>query len=199
MDRDDSRDAVLARTDHVWLEVYNALTNGIKTAIYLHEVAEWDFRDDKHLYQHMIRRKAIEAFKSLAPEGDTALDQSDATDLPMSGLILALEQDIVRIWHIATADIPKPTTPAKLEFVDQPASGQASLFDPHEFLGRLRRRKPELNHLILRWTVKDHEIERYELIRPAGTWKGRVAIDWRKDLLSRFRQPPGKPERGSQG
>ncbi|MEO3806604.1 hypothetical protein [Nonomuraea sp. B1E8] len=197
MGRDDSRDAVLARTEHVWPEVYNALTNGIKTAIYLHEVAEWEFRDDKHLYQHMIRRKAIEAFKSLAPEGDTASDQSDATDLPMSGLILALEQDIVRIWHIATADIPKPTTPAKLEFVDQPASGQASLFDPHEFSGRPRRRNSELNHLILRWTVKDHEIERYELIRPAGIWKGRVDIDWRKDLLPRFRQPPA--ERGSQG
>jgi hypothetical protein len=43
----------------------------------------------------MIRRKAVEAFRSLAPEGDTASNQSDATELPMSGLILALEQDIV--------------------------------------------------------------------------------------------------------
>jgi hypothetical protein len=71
----------------------------------------------------MIRRKAVEAFRSLAPEGDTASNQSDATELPMSGLILALEQDIV----------------------------------------------------------------------------GKVAIDWNENLLSRFRQPPGKPERGSQG
>ena len=182
MSRDDSKDAVLARTAHVWPDIREALKGGIKAAVDLHDFIGWDYRDDKHLYQHMIRRKAVEAFQALKPELETGPDHSDETDLPMSGLILPLEHDVVRIWHIATAEIPKPTTPAKQDFVNQPSSHQTSLFDVPRVVRRLRH-KTDLNHLILRWTVQDHIIERFELVRPAGTEKGRVVVDWHTDLL----------------
>ncbi|MEU7831441.1 hypothetical protein [Nonomuraea sp. NPDC049129] len=183
--RDDSEDAVLARTAHVWPDIREALMDGIKAAVDLHDFIGWDYRDDKHLYQHMIRRKAVEAFKVLKPEGETGSEPVDATDLPMSGLILTLEHDVVRIWHIATPEIPKPTTPTKCEFVSQPPSRQMSLFDVPD-VGR----KHELNHLILRWTVREHLIERFDLVRPAGMEKNHVVVDWHRNLLPRCAPPP---------
>ena len=189
MSRDDSESAVLARTTHVWSDIYEALKDGIKTAVHLHDTVAWDYRDDKHLYQHMIRRKAVLAFKSLKPELDAGGEQVDEADLPMSGLVLTLDKDVVRIWHIATAEIPKPTTPAKQDFVNQPSSHQTSLFDVPRVDRRLRP-KAGLNHLILRWTVRDHTIERFELVRPAGTENGRVVVDWHHNLLPLCAPPP---------
>lgn len=191
MGRDDSKEAVLARTAHVWPAILDALKDGIKTATDLHDFIGWDYRDDKHLYQHMIRRKAVLAFKSLKPELDAEREQADEADLPMSGLVLTLDKDVVRIWHIATAEIPKPTTPTKQDFVNQPSSHQTSLFDVPRVDRRLRP-KADLNHLILRWTVRDHTIERFELVRPAGTENGRVVVDWHTNLLPRCAPPPDR-------
>jgi hypothetical protein len=178
MGRDDSKDAVLARTKNVWPDVYNALIKGIKTAIDLHQHARWDYLDDKHLYQHMIRRKAVEAFHDLKPEPGPGFDESDTGVLPMSGLVLYLPDDVVRIWHIATADIPKPSTPAKRNFVDQPRSDQEPLFG--------RRHRDEPNHLVLRWTVREHTIERFDLLRPVGTRRRHVVTEWAADLLEKM-------------
>lgn len=187
MGRDDSKDAVLARTEGVWPEIYGAIKVGIDTAVHLHNTAHWDPQGDKHLYQHMIRRKAVEAFKDLNTEFDEDDEVSDRA-LPMSGLILHLERDIVRIWHITTSEIPRPGTRNKREFVAQPPSGQAALFDVRDLIHL--RRKDERNRLILRWIVQDHTITRFELVRPAGVRKGRVEVDWDLDLLSRCQPPP---------
>jgi hypothetical protein len=192
MGRDDSKNAVLARTEGVWPEIYGAIKAGIDTAVHLHNTAQWDPLADKHLYQHMIRRKAVEAFKDLITEFDEDDEVSDRA-LPMSGLILRLELDIVRIWHITTSEIPRPGTKNKREFVAQPPSGQGTLFDVRELVTHLRRRD-ERNHLILRWIVQDHTITRFELVRPAGVRKGRVEVDWDWDLLGLCQPPPALPQ-----
>ena len=191
MGRDDSKRAVLGRTNDVWPRILEALKAGIGTAVRLHTTACWDPQDDKNLYQHMIRRKAVEAFKDLATEFDEDGEQSDAA-LPMSGLILHLECDVVRIWHITTSEIPRPGTKNKREFIAQPPSGQTVLFDVRDIVVQLRR-KDDRNHLILRWIVQDHTITRYELIRPAGVKKGKVVVDWQHNLLPEVKSPPGRP------
>jgi hypothetical protein len=181
MGRDDSMDTVLARTNDVWPQIHQALKAGIDTAVHLHATAHWNPQDDKHLYQHMIRRKAVEAFKDLTTEFDEDEEQGDAA-LPMSGLILHLECDVVRIWHIASSEIPRPGTKNKREFVAQPPSRQTVLFDVRDLVVQLER-KDDRNHLILRWIVEEHAITRFELVRPAGVEKGKVIVDWNHDLL----------------
>ncbi|MEV0994699.1 hypothetical protein [Nonomuraea sp. NPDC050202] len=184
MDRDDSKEAVFERTKHVWPNVHNALLAGIETAIYLHDCAGWHHEDDKHLYQHMIRRKAIEVYHDLKPAPGPGFGESDTTILPMSGLILHLPDDVVRIWHIATVNIPTPSTPAKREFIDQPRSDQFPLWEEVSD----EQQQSAQNRLVLCWTVSDHKIERFQLVRPAGTKRTgkHVAVDWDIDLLERL-------------
>ncbi|MEV1168747.1 hypothetical protein [Nonomuraea sp. NPDC049784] len=191
MGRDDSKEAVLARTENVWPKVRNALIEGIKTAIDLHERAGWEYQDDKHLYQHMIRRKAVQVFKSLKLEAEEDSDASDTSVLAMSGLILYLPDDepddVVRIWHIATSHIPKPGTPTRRAFVKQQHSEQDTLmdqlFDPVRTKIAHWRHRDEPNHLIVHWTVNEHAIERLDLVRPTGIGRTSVAVDWRVNLL----------------
>lgn len=187
MARDDSKSAVLARTSDIWPQILQALRAGIDTAVHLHATEQWEPQEDKHLYQHMIRRKAVEACKDLATEFDEDGEQSDAA-LPMSGLILHLEHDVVRIWHITTSEIPKPGSKPKREFIAQPPSGQTVLFDVRDLVVQLRR-KDDRNHLVLRWIVEDHAITRFELVRPAGFKKSKVVVDWHHDLLPRDEPP----------
>ncbi|MEV0382470.1 hypothetical protein [Nonomuraea sp. NPDC050643] len=187
MGRDDSKAAVLGRTEDVWPEIFGALRAGIDIAAHLHSTAGWDPQDDKHLYQHMIRRKAVEAFKGLSTEFDEDDDQSDAA-LSMSGLMLRLEHDVIRIWHITPLEIPKPGSKTKREFIAQPPSGQTALFDVRDLMHRLRR--DDRNHLILRWTIQHHTITRFDLVRPSGVKKGKVVVDWQHDLRPLCMPPP---------
>lgn len=191
MGRDDSKEAVLRRTDGIWRPIYQALKDGISTANDLHDHVGWDYHDDTHLYKHMIRRTAVPAIKSLklelAPE-----PERDEESLSMSGLILSLEEDVVRMWHISTVDVRAPTSRTRRAFTRQPPCLQQSLLDVrdahdvHDVLTQFRR-KPDLNKLILCWTVVDHCINRFDLIRPTGVWKRSVDIDWRDNLLERYR------------
>jgi hypothetical protein len=190
MGRDDSKDAVLYRTDGIWRSVHQALKNGISTAVELHDHVGWDYRDDTHLYQHMIRRTALPAIKSLKLELAPEFEGEDES-LSMSGLILSLEEDVVRMWHISTVDIQTPSTRTRRTFTKQPPCRQQSILDVrdthdvHDVLTQFRR-QPDLNKLILRWTVVDHHISRFDLVRPTGIWKGHVDVDWSDDLLKRY-------------
>lgn len=190
MGRDDAREAVLARTEHVWPDVYQALKDGINTATELHDFIGWDYRDDTHLYKHMIRRTAVLAIKSLKPDLNPESEE-DEPNLQMSGILLSLKEDVVKVWHSATVEILSPATRTRRSFLNQPPSRQTSLsdvrdvHDVHDILTRLRREQ-DRNKLILRWTVVEHCISRFDLVRPTGTWKGRVDVDWSDDLLKRY-------------
>lgn len=187
MDRDDSRDAVLSRTEHVWPDIHKALKDGITTAIDLHDFIGWDYHDDKHLYQHMIRRTAVLAIKSLRPELNPEAED-DEPSLQMSGIILTLKEDLVKVWHVTPADIRAPTTRAKRSFINQPHSRhfQAGLYDEVRDVVSHFRRPEELNKLILRWTVAEHCISRFDLIRPTGAKKRHIVFEWSDNLLERY-------------
>ncbi|HEY9373154.1 hypothetical protein [Streptomyces sp.] len=187
MGRDDSMDAVLARTDHVWPDVYQALKDGIKTAIDLHDFIGWDYRDDSHLYKHMIRRTAVLAIKAHKPDLNPEAEEDEPT-LRMSGIILTLKEDLVKVWHVTPAEISAPTTRAKRSFINQPHSRhfQAGLYDEVRDVVSHFRRPEELNKLILRWTVVDHCISRFDLIRPTGAKKKHIVFEWSDDLLERY-------------
>lgn len=187
MGRDDSKDAVLKRTDHVWPDVYQALKSGIKTAVDLHDFVGWDHRDDSHLYKHMIRRKAVLEIRAHKPELNPEAEE-DEPAVQMSGIILTLKEDVIKVWHVLPADIPAPTTKSKRTFVNQPHSRhfQAGLYDEVRDVVSHFRNPDELNKLILRWTVVEHCISRFDLIRPIGTKKKHIAFDWSDSLLERY-------------
>ena len=187
MGRDDSKEAVLGRTEHVWPDIHQALKDGITTAIDLHDHVRWDYRDDRHLYQHMIRRTAVMAIKSLKPELNPEAEE-DEPNLQMSGIILTLKEDVVKVWHVTPADIRAPTSRAKRSFINQPHSQhfQAGVFDEVRDVVSHFRHPEELNKLILRWTVAEHCISRFELIRPTGARKRHIVFEWSDDLLKRY-------------
>ncbi|SDQ78242.1 hypothetical protein SAMN04489764_2098 [Thermostaphylospora chromogena] len=134
----------------------------------------------------MIRRRAIESLNSLQPDDEPQHHDGDDEWLPMSGLILEEPEDVIRVWHINRADIPRPSTPKKRDFIHQPAvsSRQGELFDATEFLPAAHRDRK--NHLILHWTVREHSITRFDLVRPIGTSENQVNIDWRVSLLPQY-------------
>ncbi|GAA2279322.1 hypothetical protein GCM10010149_23850 [Nonomuraea roseoviolacea subsp. roseoviolacea] len=178
MRRDDSEESVYQRLADVCQQIYDALLDGIKKAVYFHDAAEWDHKDDPHLYFHIIRRSAIEYLKQLAP----SIEDGDNDRPPMSGLIIRQPDDLIRVWHTAAQRIPKPDTHSKRDFVKQSPSGQMPLFSVPD-LSRLRGSHSNLNHVIIQWTNNDHIITRYDLVRPVNIKRGAVTVEWRRPLL----------------
>ncbi len=189
MVRDDSPEATSARLETPCQEVYRALQRGMQTADHLHDVAAWKREADLHLHRHMTRRDAMEDLKQLNPE----MEDDDDLGLPMSGLILHLPEDVIRIWHTADSKIPKPTTEAKLRFVNQLSERAIPLIGPGELdlgLPELLPKPHATNNVILQWTAEGSVITRFDLVRPVGVQGGQVAIDWRLSLLGRYTQLP---------
>ncbi|MDF5758633.1 hypothetical protein [Spongiactinospora sp. TRM90649] len=185
--RDDSPEATVARLETACQEVFRALEKGGQTADHIHDIASWKPGADLHFYRHMTRRDAMEELKQLNPE----LEDDDDLGLAMSGLILHLPQDIIRVWHTADIKIPKPTTEAKLKFVSQIPERVIPLIGDDELnlgLDEIVTTPPRKNHVILQWTAEGSTIMRFDLVRPTGVKGGQVAVDWREHLLGRYTQ-----------
>lgn len=184
--RDNSSEAVSARLETACLEVFRALEMGIQTADHVHDDRGWKPSGDIHFYRHMTRREAVEELKQLNPE----LEDEDDLGLPMSGLILHLPDDIIRVWHTMDIKIPKPSTEARRRFVSQISETKIPLIGDDELalgLDEIERRKQK-NHAIIQWTAEGSTILRFDLVRPVGVENGQVAIDWRVPLLGRYTQ-----------
>ncbi|TDD54609.1 hypothetical protein E1286_05315 [Nonomuraea terrae] len=187
MIRDDSSDATSARLETACLEVFRALEKGLQTADYVHDDRGWKPAGDIHFYRHMTRREAVEELKQLNPE----LEDEDDLGLPMSGLILHLPEDIIRVWHTTDFKIPRPTTEARRRFISQVSERKIPLIGDDELdlgLDEMEQRKPQKNHVIIQWTAEGPTILRFDLVRPIGVENGHVAIDWRVPLLGRYTQ-----------
>jgi hypothetical protein len=143
---------------------------------------------DIHLFRHMTRRDAMEDLKSLSV-GDVMLDDDDNLGLAMSGLIVDLPDDTIRIWHTTEGDVPAPRSEAGREFVTQ-SSVAPDLFEAGELSYDAGATTARSNSLIIQWTAQGQEILRYDLIRPVGHKNGKVVIDWREPLLKKYQAMP---------
>lgn len=184
---DNSPEATSARLETACLEVYRALEKGIQTADHVHDDRGWKIGADIHFYRHMTRREAVEELKQLNPE----LEDEDDLGLSMSGLILHLPEDIIRVWHTTDIKIPRPTTEAKLKFVSQIPERAIPLVSDGELnlgLDEMAKRKPLKNHVVIQWTAEGSTVLRFDLVRPVGVHGGQVEIDWRVPLLGRYTQ-----------
>jgi hypothetical protein len=172
----------LSRVESVCQAAYRALTLGLQLADNLHKQAGWSPAADIHLHRQMTRREAMEDLKQLGPE----LEDDDNLGLAMSGLILNLPSDTIRIWHTTESEIPAPRSEIGRAFVTQ-SYQRPALFVvdglPYDTSAPERR-----NGLILQWTAQGRQILRFDLVRPVGYKGGKVELDWRKSLLSDYRR-----------
>jgi hypothetical protein len=185
--RDDSPEATSTRLETACLEIFRALEKGMQTADHVHDERGWKPGGDIHFYRHMTRRDAVEELKQLNPE----LEDEDDLGLPMSGLILHLPDDIIRVWHTTDSKIPKPTTEARRRFVSQISERAIPIIGDDELdlgLDEMTQPEPPKNHVLIQWTAEGSAIIRFDLVRPIGVRGGQVAIDWRLPLLGRYSQ-----------
>lgn len=187
MTTENSREAALLRVGHVCQIAYAALRRGLATADKLHEIAGWNPDADIHLHRHLTRRDAMEDLKQVSV-GDVLLDDDDNLGLAMSGLIVDLPEDTIRIWHTMESHIPAPRSEAGREFVTQSTVAPA-LFATDD-LPYDEKTKVRSNSLIIQWTAQGQEILRYDLIRPIGHKNGKVVMDWRLPLLKQYKAMP---------
>jgi hypothetical protein len=187
MTTDYSRQATLLRVGAACQAAYVALGRGLATADRLHAIAGWNPDADIHLHRHMTRRDAMEDLKQVVT-GDVLLDDDDNLGLAMSGLIIELPEDTIRIWHTTESEIPAPRSEAGRQFVTQSSIAPA-LFTPDELVydGKAKVRS---NSLIIQWTAQGREILRYNLIRPIGHRNGVVVVDWHHSLLKEYKSMP---------
>lgn len=185
MTTETSPEATLLRVGDVCQAAYLALQRGLVTADKLHKIAGWNPASDIHLHRHMTRREAMEDLKQVVPVGaDAVLADDDNLGLAMSGLIVELPEDTIRIWHTADCDIPAPRSVAGREFVTQ-SSGEPGLFEPDE-LAYDGGPEMRLNNLIVQWSAQGREMWRYDLVRPIGYKNGKIILDWRYPLLTKY-------------
>lgn len=187
MTLDNSREATFVRVGHVCQTAYVALRRGLANADRLHQITGWNPAADIHLHRHMTRRDAMEDLKQVST-GDVLLDDDDNLGLAMSGLIVELPEDMIRIWHTTESDVPAPRSEAGREFITQSTVAPA-LFVADE-LPYDAKSKMRFNSLIIQWTAQGQEILRYDLIRPVGYKNGKVEIDWRYPLLAQYKAMP---------
>jgi hypothetical protein len=131
----------------------------------------------------------MEDLKQLGP----ALEDDDNLGLAMSGLILDLPEDTIRVWHTTESDIPAPRSETGREFVTQ-SFQRPALF----VVGGLPYDDPtpkRRNGLIIQWTAQGKQILRFDLVRPCGYYGGKVEIDWRRPLLTSYSSIPDIPYR----
>jgi hypothetical protein len=182
MSRDDSPQGAFARVDTACRLTLQAIKRGLMTADHLHTVAGWSKAADPHLHREMTRRDAMEDLKQLHPE----LEDDDNLGLALSGLILNLPQDTIRVWYTSESFIPTPTTEPKRRFVSQLPERAPRLFEGSLPFDLEEDRRPEPNHLVIQWTAQGQELLRFDLVRTCGYRGARVEIDWRLPLLARY-------------
>ena len=186
---DTSPEATFRRVEPVCQAAYLALVRGLKMADDLHKRAGWKSMADIHLHRQMTRREAMEDLKQLGP----ALDDDDNLGLAMSGLILDMPEDTIRIWHTTESFIPTPRSETGREFVAQ-SFKRPALFIVGGLAYDVSMPKRR-NSLIVQWTAQGLQILRFDLVRPCGYRGGQVEIDWRKPLLSSYGSMPDIPYR----
>jgi hypothetical protein len=187
MTTENSREATLLRVGPTCQAAYVALVRGLATADRLHAIAGWNPTADIHLHRHMTRRDAMEDLKQVSV-GDVLLDDDDNLGLFMSGLIIELPDDTIRIWHTTESDIPVPRSETGRQFVTQ-SSVAPALFTADELVYDTKT-KVRSNSLIIQWTAQGQEILRYNLIRPIGHRNGVVVVDWHHPLLKEYKSMP---------
>jgi hypothetical protein len=182
MSRDDSPEAAFSRVDFACHLTLQAIKRGLQTADHLHAIAGWSSAADVHLHREMTRRDAMEDLKQLRPE----LEDGDNLGLAMSGLILHLPEDTIRVWYTSESFIPTPDSQPKRRFVSQKPERARQLFDVTLPLDWQKDARSEPNHLIIQWTAQGQELLRFDLVRPCGYTGARVDVDWRRPLLTRY-------------
>ena len=183
-----SPEATLLRVAPMCQASYGALKRGLATADKLHRIAGWSPVPDIHLIRHMTRRDAMEDLKAFSV-GDVLPDDDENLGLAMSGLIVQLPEDTIRIWHTTESDVPAPRSEIGREFVTQ-SSVAPDLFEAGVLSYDAGATAARPNSLIIQWTAQGQEILRYDLIRPVGHKNGKVVIDWREPLLQKYQAMP---------
>jgi hypothetical protein len=175
-----SCEATLDRVEPVCRAVYLALVRGLALADSIHKMTGWNPLADIHLHRQITRREAMEDLKQLGP----SLEDDDNLGLAMSGLILDLPQDTIRVWHTTDSKIPAPRSEIGRAFVTQNYHRPALFVVgglPYDASTPQRR-----NGLIIQWTAQGKQILRFDLVRPFGHRGSEVEVDWRESLLTAY-------------
>jgi hypothetical protein len=177
---DTCREATVRRVESACQAVYLALVRGLDLADTIHKMTGWSSTADIHLHRQITRREAMEDLKQLGP----SLDDDDNLGLAMSGLILDLPHDTVRVWHTTESEIPAPRSETGRSFVTQ-SYKRPALF----VVGGLPYDEPapkRRNGLIVQWTAQGKQMLRFDLVRPRGHRNSKVEVDWRAPLLATY-------------
>ena len=179
-----SPEAVLTRLRPLLRAVHEALSAGVAVSHAIHRQHGWQPAADPHLDRQLVRRHAMEQLRpwSASIGEQLTFDVGDQggenLGLPMSGLIVSTDVDVLRVWHSADGELPPGDARALQSFYDQSPVQQTQLV--------LEGAPAAGNHLALLWADRAGVLSRLELVRP--WWRGgrHPEADWRVDLL---RQP----------
>ncbi|MEI4274095.1 hypothetical protein TEK04_20415 [Klenkia sp. LSe6-5] len=178
---DGSREATLARLRPLLRAVHEALVAGVAVSRQIHRQHGWRPAADPHLDRQLVRRHAMEQLRPWAASvgeqltfdvGDTG---GENLGLPMSGLIITTDTDVVRVWHSEDGELPPGDTSALRAFYAQTPTTQLALDGA----------PPVGNHLALLWADREGALTRLELVRPWARGGRHPEADWRVDLLRR--------------
>ncbi|MEI4279467.1 hypothetical protein [Klenkia terrae] len=176
---DGSREATTARLRPLLRAVREALEAGVAVSRRIHREHGWQTAADPHLDRQLVRRHAVEQLRpwSASIGEQLTFDVGDGggenLGLPMSGLIITTDHDVVRVWYSEDGELPPADTAALRAFYAQTPTTQLAL-DGTPAAG---------NHLALLWADRDGVLSRLELVRPWGLAGRHPEADWRVDLL----------------
>ncbi|SDF84444.1 hypothetical protein [Klenkia brasiliensis] len=174
-----SREATTARLRPLLRAVQEALVAGVVVSGQIHRQHGWQRAADPHLDRQLVRRHAMEQLLpwSASVGEQLTFDVGDGAGenlgLPMSGLIITTEADVVRVWYSEDGELPPADTAALRAFYAQAPTTQLALDGT----------PPVGNHVALLWADRGGALSRLELVRP--WWRGgrHPEADWRADLL----------------
>lgn len=192
-----SRDAVVRRLSHLFAPVAEALRAGIRVSTAIHETYRWKPSVDEHLVPHLVRREALEHLRRFHPQ--TREDKN--LGLPMSGLVLPMPDDVMRIWRSQDGEIPPAASEQKREFLRQ-VPGQLALdvipgvrpeagTDLYEILdeaedGDAGESRREVCNTVVLWDTDGERLTRLDLVLTERDEKNQDKINevWRFDVLT---------------
>ncbi|MCW2703951.1 MAG: hypothetical protein JWQ37_1946 [Blastococcus sp.] len=193
---DHSPAAVVARLQPLLLAVHEALSAGVTVSAAIHAAHHWNPTADRHLDHQLVRREAMERLKPWGVHPEELSDpllvrQLEFADispgnlgLPMSGLILRTQTDVLRVWRSDDGELPAAATDGLRAFYRQAPSRQLQLD-----LDTRDDERPGPAHLALLWADTGGFLTRFDLVRPSGHLGRRVQVDWHVDLLPRLTLP----------
>ncbi|MQA36036.1 hypothetical protein GCU49_21120 [Modestobacter roseus] len=187
--------AVVTRLRPLLLAVQEALAAGIAVSRRIHAEHGWQPSADRHLDHQLVRREAMERLRPFGAhlEDGPLSGQLDLLDLgtdnlglPMSGLILHTDTDVLRVWHSDDGELPAADTQGLRAFYRQRPVLQTQLA-----LGVPADAPTPRSHLALLWADGrlpggGPGLVRFDLVRPRGTIGRRVDVDWHVGLLDRL-------------